>query len=1740
MNRSLNSKQPEDQTHFQTDTLAPFLRLRGCGINYATAWVKLSNRTAPYTVINPRMVLSGISSVNGVEVLEAYLYWIVEGNRRTSSVRLTGPAGSRLVNGQLIGLGRGGKCWPCANTLHYRADVKDLFCRYDPNGEYLISDYPQGHRECRNPPDCRGGIAMPGGCDQGDTDGAMLLVIYRDYSANYEGTLAVDDGCIIRLGGDRIRYTVNAASSCGVPNEARGFIALGDLQAGSAPPHNLTIGPVTFPIQPRFFNLESAPLGFTTSNLTTNFGFENLAGGDCYSILLAGVYSQSTACQPACNPVIQQVAEPNGRLDTVHTCQLSGPLTLNLSGHEGTILRWERSDNCSTGSWTSLSQTQSRLAIQNPSTSACWRVVINRNGCITYSSLGRIQVNGQTTGGQAGPDQRVCQSQQPGIVQLSGTSGRVIRWERAMGTDCKSPRLDWELVSGTQNAILPPAAEASSCWRAWVKEGDCDPTPSEAARIEVIPGILPGRLALEGGDCTTGQGSFLVLNGPTGNRLTWQFAPSCNGPWQTTGLNGTRHPVAALTVPGCYRVLVGSTDCDPVSTEPLEIRETTGNVPGTLVAAAEHCSESGPLEIRLVNSPARILQWEWSGDRFQTSNTISRTDNPLMFNWPRTAGDILDFRVWVQLGNCSPQPLGPVSVRRVASPPQPSIQGPATVCLSNGSLTLTANPANIQVLFWEFQTNGGSNWTRIENPQRTLLLPVPSEPTSYRVISSGGACPPLISEVHTLRVSGTTQPGRVSGGGQFCTLGQTVELNLTGHEGQVLGWERSPNGQFGWSPISGNGTRLTIQVESTPFWYRARVQNSSCPAGFSMPDSVVWKAAPTPGQITGPSQVCSGTESFRLVLNGNTAPVIYWEQAIGNSTTWTTIPGSSSSELPLPPISQPTRYRAVIRSPDCPPVTSASWSVALIEPARAGQLTGAATGCGNTLNARLELTGFSGTILRWESQILGSDDWNIINHTEPILQINTLALSTRYRVVVGRGSCTPAISLPTELTVIPPSSGGRVSADATICRGQPAPTLRLTNYTGRILDWFFSKDQGTTWIAMRKPDLIELNTGRLTVETWFRAEVQAHNCPAAYSEPARIQVREMPRAGWISGDTAICEQNNGTTLSLQDSKGTLSTWQRSTDGINWFNFATSGLSLQTGPIRQTTWYRVLMASNGCAADTSPSHRVALQPLSAGGALLEDRSICSGGTSGQLQLHGHRGSIRFWEISENQGQSWTTIAYTGQGFASDPLYRQTWYRVAVQNGNCPLARSSPARITLVNKLSGGRLTGGPAFCSNAASLTLSLISSSGSVRRWEFSTDEGKTWVNLSHEFTKYTLQNLTQPTRLRVLVQSGSCAEVYSTEIRIEPKQAPTLYASGSVGCEGWGLIEAQARGGSGSFLYSLGESNHLNSHGRFAPLEPRNWMVSVRDAAGCTDTQFVDLSRLEPRPDIEQVMLITASSATILWRQVPGLSVRYRVTYQVAGQPASTRVSIDGIRSNVITLNGLQHDTPYEVRIEANCSGRIVEAAWPAFFRTLPLGDCNSQPPPPPGGLGIDRISPFTAVLRWSPIRNLTHSQGYIISFGREEINPNNWPQFVVCAPDSQFFIGGLSPSTRYAARIRTNCTNCTTALQSTDRRSAWSQSVPFQTQSVRVKSESHSVIESETELVLYPNPCRDELNVYAPASGQLTLVDALGHVALSQYLSGAGLQSLNVSNLARGVYTVVWRDDRGINRRNRLILID
>jgi hypothetical protein len=99
-----------------------------------------------------------------------------------------------------------------------------------------------------------------------------------------------------------------------------------------------------------------------------------------------------------------------------------------------------------------------------------------------------------------------------------------------------------------------------------------------------------------------------------------------------------------------------------------------------------------------------------------------------------------------------------------------------------------------------------------------------------------------------------------------------------------------------------------------------------------------------------------------------------------------------------------------------------------------GSVTGGTRVCSGTNSGTLTLSGYLGTIIKWQKSENGGA-WTDIINTTASQNFSNLVISTSYRAVVQNGICAPANSAPATVTVDPPSVGGVVAGSAAVCSG---------------------------------------------------------------------------------------------------------------------------------------------------------------------------------------------------------------------------------------------------------------------------------------------------------------------------------------------------------------------------------------------------------------------------------------------------------------------------------------------------------------------------------------------------------------------------------------------------------------------------------------------------------------------------------------------------------------------------------
>jgi hypothetical protein len=93
--------------------------------------------------------------------------------------------------------------------------------------------------------------------------------------------------------------------------------------------------------------------------------------------------------------------------------------------------------------------------------------------------------------------------------------------------------------------------------------------------------------------------------------------------------------------------------------------------------------------------------------------------------------------------------------------------------------------------------------------------------------------------------------------------------------------------------------------------------------------------------------------------------------------------------------------------------------------------------CANASGGSLTLSGYSGTIIRWESSTNGGATWTPIPNTLPT-QSYSSGQTTLYRAVIQSGTCPVVYSSVALVSVIPTTTPTVAANPTTICAGQPS------------------------------------------------------------------------------------------------------------------------------------------------------------------------------------------------------------------------------------------------------------------------------------------------------------------------------------------------------------------------------------------------------------------------------------------------------------------------------------------------------------------------------------------------------------------------------------------------------------------------------------------------------------------------------------------------------------------------------
>jgi gliding motility-associated-like protein len=261
------------------------------------------------------------------------------------------------------------------------------------------------------------------------------------------------------------------------------------------------------------------------------------------------------------------------------------------------------------------------------------------------------------------------------------------------------------------------------------------------------------------------------------------------------------------------------------------------------------------------------------------------------------------------------------------------------------------------------------------------------------------------------------------------------------------------------------------------------------------------------GTASGAQTYCDTLNSGFLSISGYSGNVTTWQLSINGGATWVNN-GNSFATQSYFNLKQSTCYRAIVQNGAFPPDTSSTACVTVYLPTVGGNITGGGTFCGGSGTGVLNLVGYMGSVLYWESSVNNGSSWTPIANTTPSLPHGNIIQNTLYRAILQNSTfCLKDTSNEAVFTINPITVAGSINsvATTTVCNAINSSTINLSGNVGNILNWLSSVDNGSTWNTISNTTNT-LTVNGLTLTTLFRAVIQSASCSIDSTNDIQITV----------------------------------------------------------------------------------------------------------------------------------------------------------------------------------------------------------------------------------------------------------------------------------------------------------------------------------------------------------------------------------------------------------------------------------------------------------------------------------------------------------------------------------------------------------------------------------------------------------------------------------------------------------
>ena len=228
---------------------------------------------------------------------------------------------------------------------------------------------------------------------------------------------------------------------------------------------------------------------------------------------------------------------------------------------------------------------------------------------------------------------------------------------------------------------------------------------------------------------------------------------------------------------------------------------------------------------------------------------------------------------------------------------------------------------------------------------------------------------------------------------------------------------------YAWSPITNLSNSNTSSVTASPSSTISYTVTGTSAGGCSNTAvaTVTVNAALVAGAIAADQTICVGATPATLTsttpASGGVGTINYQWETSANNSTWSDVASATSATYSPGAISANTYYRRKASTVNDAAVYTSSVMIT-VQQSVGGSIAGSAAVCAGTNSTVLTLSGYTGSITKWQSSLNSNfSSATDINSTTASITATNLSATTYYRAVVTLGSCTSVNSASASVTV---------------------------------------------------------------------------------------------------------------------------------------------------------------------------------------------------------------------------------------------------------------------------------------------------------------------------------------------------------------------------------------------------------------------------------------------------------------------------------------------------------------------------------------------------------------------------------------------------------------------------------------------------------------------------------------------------------------------------------------------------